>query len=166
MNIVLTGFMGTGKSTIGKLLAEELKKDFIDTDLFIERRYGKSIPQIFEEEGEERFRDLEVNVIKEIAKRKNAVISCGGGVVLNPVNVERLRKKGRIVLLTASLEDIMKRISEDRKRPLLRKYKIETLLKLREPIYFSVADFIVNTTDVSVEETVNIIKGWYCGSHY
>ena len=166
MNIVLTGFMGTGKSTIGKLLAEELKKDFIDTDLFIERRYGKSIPQIFEEEGEERFRDLEVNVIKEIAKRKNAVISCGGGVVLNPVNVERLRKKGRIVLLTASLEDIMKRISEDRKRPLLREYKIETLLKLREPIYFSVADFIVNTTDVSVEETVNIIKGWYCGSHY
>ena len=166
MNIVLTGFMGTGKSTIGKLLAEELKKDFIDTDLFIERRYGKSIPQIFEEEGEERFRELEVNVIKEIAKRKNAVISCGGGVVLNPVNVERLRKKGRIVLLTASLEDIMKRISEDRKRPLLRKYKIETLLKLREPIYFSVADFIVNTTDVSVEETVNIIKGWYCGSHY
>ena len=166
MNIVLTGFMGTGKSTIGKLLAEELKKDFIDTDLFIERRYGKSIPQIFEEEGEERFRELEANVIKEIAKRKNAVISCGGGVVLNPVNVERLRKKGRIVLLTASLEDIMKRISEDRKRPLLRKYKIETLLKLREPIYFSVADFIVNTTDVSVEETVNIIKGWYCGSHY
>jgi len=166
LNIVLTGFMGTGKSTIGKLLAEELKKDFIDTDLFIERRYGKSIPQIFEEEGEERFRELEVNVIKEIAKRKNAVISCGGGVVLNPVNVERLRKKGRIVLLTASLEDIMKRISEDRKRPLLRKYKIETLLKLREPIYFSVADFIVNTTDVSVEETVNIIKGWYCGSHY
>lgn len=166
MNIVLTGFMGTGKSTIGKLLAEELKKDFIDTDLFIERRYGKSIPQIFEEEGEERFRELEVNVIKEITKRKNAVISCGGGVVLNPVNVERLRKKGRIVLLTASLEDIMKRISEDRKRPLLREYKIETLLKLREPIYFSVADFIVNTTDVSVEETVNIIKGWYCGSHY
>jgi len=166
LNIVLTGFMGTGKSTIGKLLAEELKKDFIDTDLFIERRYGKSIPQIFEEEGEERFRELEVNVIKEITKRKNAVISCGGGVVLNPVNVERLRKKGRIVLLTASLEDIMKRISEDRKRPLLREYKIETLLKLREPIYFSVADFIVNTTDVSVEETVNIIKGWYCGSHY
>ena len=101
-NIALIGFMGTGKTSIAKDLATKLKKEFIHTDDFISVKAGKSIPKIFEQDGEQKFRELEIEVVKEISDKKNVVIDCGGGVILNVINIERLKKNAKIILLTAS----------------------------------------------------------------
>ncbi len=158
-NVVLIGFMGAGKSTIGKILAEKLEKRFIETDDLIEEKAEKSIPKIFEEEGENRFREYEKKVIKEITAIGDAVISCGGGVVLNSENIKRLKKKGVVVLLTASLEEILQRISEDTNRPLM-STDLRALLKERAPLYASAADITVNT-ECSVNTVIDTIMRRY-----
>jgi len=111
-SIALIGFMATGKSTIGKALADYLGEDyrFIETDKLIVELAGKSIPKIFAEEGEEKFHKYEIIVCRKASKWKNVVISCGGGVVLNRANIKKLKKNCHIVLLKTTLEQIYERV--------------------------------------------------------
>jgi shikimate kinase len=159
-NIALIGFMGTGKTTIGRLLAEKLKKEFIETDSLIEDRARKTISRIFAEDGESRFRELEIEAIREAAEAEGAVISCGGGAVLNRINVDRLREKSMIILLEASPEEIFRRTSSV-ERPLLageRLKEIKILLKKREPFYQNAADYRIDTTGLQVEAVLDRIS--------
>src|SRR4030042_4587447 len=99
-SIALIGFMGTGKTAVGKLLAEKLGKEFIELDALIEKQAGMSIPEIFRKNGEIAFRELEIDITRRIAGRKNAVIACGGGIILNKINIDRLGQEGVFVCLT------------------------------------------------------------------
>jgi shikimate kinase len=161
-SIALIGFMGTGKTVVGQALADRLGKEFIETDTLIEAKAGRSIPEIFRRQGETAFRELEIGVIKEIAGRDNAVIACGGGVVLNKINIDRLAEKSIIVNLKASPAVIARRTSGGREnRPLLavaeRLAQIEKLLSYRRPYYRRAADVEINTSRLSVEAVVNEI---------
>ena len=163
-NIVLTGFMASGKSAVGKELAKRLEMIFVDTDELIEEKEGIKISQIFRERGEVYFRKIETKIIKDVAEYKNSVIATGGGVVLKEENMQALRKNGTILCLSTNAATILKRTSQNRLRPLLegereeRENKIKDLLAFRSP-YYQKADFIVDTTDLMVEETVEkIIK--------
>ena len=101
-SIALIGFMGAGKTVVGKALAEKLGRKFIELDSLIEEKAGKSIPEIFRQDDEVVFRELEIEVTKDVADSKNQVIACGGGIVLNKINIDRLKKESVIVCLTAS----------------------------------------------------------------
>ena len=114
MNIVLIGFRGTGKSTVGRLLAKHLERDFIDSDKYIEDSTEKTIKSIFEEDGEEGFRKIEADTIAELSKADNKVISTGGGAVLKEDNVRNLKDNGFLVLLEATPEIIHNRIAQDK----------------------------------------------------
>jgi shikimate kinase len=156
--------MGTGKTAVGKLLALKLGKEFIETDALIEKKAGRSIPEIFRQDGEIGFRELEIEVIKNIAGRKNAVIACGGGIVLNTINIDRLRQECVIVYLTASPSVILRRTSADEgARPLLavtdRLKQIKELSRFRRPFYERAADITVNTSRLKPEEIAGIIIG-------
>lgn len=157
-NIVLIGFMGAGKSTVGSALAEKLNFSFVDTDALIEQRSEKKIKDIFTEEGEAAFRKIESQVVKEISAREDHVIAGGGGVVLDPQNVQALKKNGTIVYLKADPQVILKRIHGTHFRPLLEvpapEAEIRKLLSAREKIYQEVADVVVDTSNLSVEDVV------------
>jgi shikimate kinase len=158
-SIALIGFMGTGKTVVGRSLAARLGKEFIEMDALIEKKAGKSIPEIFRQEGEIGFREMEIEVTQEIAGKKNAVIACGGGIILNTINIDRLRRECVVICLTASPAVILKRTSPDKEgRPLLnvvdRRRQIEELLKFRRPYYERSADFIVNTSRLTVESVL------------
>ncbi len=165
MNIVLIGFRGTGKSTVGRLLAKRLERDFIDSDKYIESSTGKTIKSIFEDDGEEGFRKIETDTITELSKANNKVISAGGGAVLKVENVKNLKDNGFLVLLEATPEIIHNRIAQDKKttqqRPSLTDKKpldeIKHLIAKREHAYKSAADFTINTSYVSCEDIVNEI---------
>lgn len=161
MNIVLTGFMATGKTILGKSLAEKLKMEFIDTDSLIEKNEGKRISKIFAEEGEKYFRNIEKNIIKKISRNNNTVISTGGGVVLLPENMENLREKGIIICLKTRPEIILERVKQQKGiRPLLNKpeplKEIKSILRTRAP-YYKQADFTIDTSDFEVEKIINRI---------
>jgi shikimate kinase len=161
-NIALIGFMGTGKTVVGKMLAKKLGKEFIELDTLVEKKVGKSIPEIFNQDGETVFRELEIETIKEIADRENAVIACGGGIVLNKINVDRLREKSVTVCLTASPEVILKRTSGNKNdRPLLavsdRARQIEELLEFRQPFYERSADITLDTSRLGVGKVIERI---------
>lgn len=151
-SIALIGFMATGKTTVGKLLVKKLGNpfEFIELDLLIEEIAGKTIPEIFSQDGEDTFRKLENEICKRVSNLKNVIISCGGGVILNEENVNNLQKNSTIVLLNSSLEAVTKRILEDgiQKRPLIDKEypenEIKRLFLFRSPIYQSVADIIID----------------------
>jgi shikimate kinase len=158
-SVALIGFMGTGKTVVGRSLAARLGKEFIEMDALIEKKAGKSIPEIFRQEGEIGFREMEIEVTQEIAGKKNAVIACGGGIILNTINIDRLRRECVVICLTASPAVILKRTSPDKEgRPLLnvvdRRRQIEELLKFRRPYYERSADFIVNTSRLTVESVL------------
>jgi len=140
-NIILTGFMGTGKTSVGRRLAAYLGYAFIDTDDRIEARSGKPVTDIFRQDGEEAFRDMEAAIARELAERQGIVIATGGRLMLNPVNAALLGRHARVFCLTATAEEILARVSEDRRRhrplldtpnPLLR---IEELLHQRRQGY-------------------------------
>lgn len=155
-NIALIGFMGTGKTAVGKLLAERLGRKFIELDGFIEQRAGKSIPMIFSQDGEISFRELEIATTKEIAAEKGVVIACGGGLVLNKINIDRLRENGIIVYLTASPRALLKRVSaEEGQRPLLEvgnpAQAIRELLNFRKPFYQRAADITIDTSKLDIQ---------------
>lgn len=161
-NIALIGFMGAGKTAVGQLLAKKLDREFIELDLLIEQKAGKSIPEIFQQDGEIAFRELEIGVTKEVAGRQNVVIACGGGLVLNKINIDRLRKGCIIVYLTASPRVILKRVSSEAgNRPLLEvdnpTLTIRELLKFRKPFYERAADIKINTSRVDIESVAEQI---------
>ncbi len=160
-NVVLLGFMGTGKSIIGRRLAVELHYRFVDTDHLIEERVGKRIPQIFLDEGEAHFRSLEQALIAEVSALDAHVISTGGGVALNPLNLDHLEKQGILVCLTARPEVILRRVQRRKgQRPLLASPnplgKITSLLSEREPAYRR-ARIKVDTSDLSIKKSVQRI---------
>ena len=161
-NIALIGFMGTGKTAVGKVLTEKLGKEFVELDPLIEQKAGKPIPEIFKQGGEIAFRELEIEVTKEVAEKKNVVIACGGGVVLNKINIDRLRKESLIVYLTASPKIILKRTSNDaEERPLLKvanpTLTIQQLLRFRKPFYERAADIKINTSKLDISSIVEQI---------
>ena len=163
-SIALIGFMGTGKTAVGKALAKRLDKEFVELDSLIEQKAGKTIPEIFNQDGEVTFRELEIEVTREVAERKNTVIACGGGVVLNEINIERLRKECIIVYLTASPRVILKRtLSNENERPLLevsnKAQRIQELLRFRKPFYERAADIKIDTSKLDISSAVEqIIK--------
>ncbi len=161
-NIALIGFMGVGKTAVGKVLAEKLGRSFVELDSLIEQKAGKSIPDIFQQDGETAFRELEIEVTKEVSKDRNLVIACGGGVVLNKINIDRLRQQSRIVYLTASLGVILKRVSGDGdERPLLkaanRALNIRELLRFRKPFYERAADITIDTSKLDIDSVAEQI---------
>ncbi len=167
LNIILTGFMGTGKSTLGKILARRLDREFVDTDTLIESRTGLTIPQIFAEQGEQAFRQLESSVARELAQREKLVISTGGGFMLNPENHKALNSNSEIFCLTASPGEIIKRLSASHSkttRPLLAsdnpEKKILQLLKEREPCYrqFHQIDTNSNDQEQIITEIIGLLK--------
>jgi shikimate kinase len=147
-NIALCGFMGTGKSSVGRLVAEQLHFAFLDTDTVIEARAGKSIVKIFADDGEAAFRQLEQKIVKELAQRDRTVISTGGGLVVNPENMASLKQHALVVCLWASPEGIYTRVKDQNHRPLLQEPepldKIRRLLAERAPFYKQ-ADVLLNT---------------------
>ena len=161
-SIALIGFMGTGKTAVGKLLAEKLGKEFIGLDTLIEKKTGKSIPEIFRQDGEIRFRELEIEVTREIAEKNDAVIDCGGGIVLNKINIDRLKGSCVIVCLTASPAVILKRTSGDSNgRPLLsvteRARQIKELIRFRRPFYERASDITINTSRMGADSVTRRI---------
>ncbi len=159
-NIVLVGFMGTGKSTVGRVIAQKLGFHFIDTDDVIEQTSKAKISDIFAEHGEVYFRDLESQAVKSVALMKNQVVATGGGVVLRSSNIDLLRTGGPIFCLNATPKAIWDRVRSSRSRPLLRGpnplKKIETLLDKRAP-YYALADHQIETTGVSIDRVANEI---------
>ena len=161
VNIILIGFMATGKTILGRILAEKMDMEFFDTDSIISEQEGKSINKIFAEKGERYFRGLEKNVIKTISRKNNAVISTGGGTVLLFENIKRLRQKGIIICLKTRPEIILQRIKQQKgKRPLLDKpeplKEIQSILKIRAS-YYRQADLTIDTSDFEVKKIIDRI---------
>ena len=160
-NLILIGFMGTGKTSLGKLLAEKLGRGFIDIDQKIEQDAGLSIPQIFEKYGEKYFRELEKNAVKEITQRRGLVIATGGGTIKDEENLRLLKNSGVIVCLTTEPEEILRRTERSGERPMLdaeedRLTTIKKLLAERQQFY-SQADYTIDTTDWSPLQIMNDI---------
>ncbi|EHQ88069.1 shikimate kinase [Desulfosporosinus youngiae] len=160
-NIVLIGFMGTGKSTVGKRLAQSLAWDFVDTDYEIGEVTSMSVSEIFRRHGETRFRSEESIVVTRLSQQERLVIATGGGTVLNPANWNALAQNGIVIALHASLEAILARIGHKNDRPLLKGPRdvIEKLWSDRQACYAQ-ADYIVDTSKKSIDEVVREILAW------
>ena len=158
-NIFLIGFMGCGKSTMARMLSERLQMSLIEMDETIETEAGMSINQIFETYGEQHFRDLESQFILRIMEKGGAVVSCGGGAILRPKNVENMKKNGKVIYLAATPETIYKRVRHSTNRPLLNGNMnvehITTLMNQRIPRYEAAADIII---DVDGKEKKDILE--------
>ncbi len=159
-NIVLIGFMGAGKSMVSNRLASILKLGRVSTDELIEKKEKRAIPEIFRDSGEAYFRQLEETVVREVSALEGWVIDCGGGVVVNPKNLENLRKNGVLFYLKTSPEIVYKRIKNQTHRPLLQvQYpleKIRELLRSREAFYAQ-ADHVIDTDAHSVEDSAQAV---------
>jgi shikimate kinase len=155
VNLALIGFMGTGKSSVGRLIADQLRFEFLDTDDLIESRSGKKISEIFAQNGEPGFRELECQLVEELASRTRTVISTGGGLPVNPANLISLKQHALTVCLWASPEKILERVRDQSHRPLLHDpdplAKIRSLLAAREPCYKQ-ADVLINSEFRSIRE--------------
>jgi shikimate kinase len=165
-NLVLIGFMATGKSTIGRRCAQALRFQFRDSDSVVECRTGKSVAQLFEEDGEERFRSLESDAIRDLARERRTVIATGGGAILNGANIARLRRTGHVILLWTDPEEILARCGSRATRPLLASAddpveRITNLLSRRESLYRSAAHTVVETTGLSRDEAVSRVLDAY-----
>ena len=163
MRIILIGFMGVGKTTIGKIIAKKLKLNFVDMDNYIEKREGKSISKIFEEYGEQRFRELESESLKDLIKSDNIVISTGGGIVTTKENSDILKKEKIVIFLDANTQTILNNLyKEIDKRPLLSnsnnvEYTISNLLNERYEKYNSICDIKIDINEKNIEEVVSQI---------
>ncbi|MBB3102908.1 shikimate kinase AroK [Azomonas macrocytogenes] len=150
-NTILVGPMGAGKSTIGRLLAKELRLPFKDSDKEIEQRTGTNIPWIFDVEGEQGFRDREHAVLADLCLAGGLVLATGGGAVLREDNRQALRAGGYIVYLCTSVDQQLERTARDRNRPLLQtadpRRVLTELLAIRDPLYRSIADMVIETDE-------------------
>lgn len=159
-NIYLIGFMGTGKTTLGKAISEKLDRRFSDLDDLIEARENRKITDIFMESGEEYFRNVESQVIFELTSQKGLVVATGGGAVINPSNYSNFKKSGTIITLVASPETIYERVKDSSHRPLLNvPNPLDEIKKLlfERAYHYIKSDFIVDTSDKSIDETVDEI---------
>ena len=162
-NVILIGFMGTGKTSTGKMLASKLGCAFIDMDQKIEEEAGMCIPDIFAQKGEAHFRQLEKELVERLSARRNAVISTGGGTVKNPDNVAAFKKSGIIICLSASVDAVLERTKRHGTRPVLdqadqgdRRKAVESLMAERKDLYKQ-ADFTVDTSDLSPLQVVDVV---------
>ncbi|KAA9004014.1 shikimate kinase [Paenibacillus spiritus] len=165
-NLILIGMMGTGKSTVGQLLARELNFRLLDLDERIEEREGRSIPEIFARGGEEEFRRIESRELLLALREKELVLSTGGGAVLAPGNAEAMGKGGYVAALTATAEELVSRVGQDPNRPLLAgdaSERIHRLLRERAGAY-GFADCTIDTTGRSAAEVRDLILMHYRGS--
>ncbi len=156
--------MGAGKTAVGRLLADELKLDYLDTDQLIEQTAGRTISQLFKSDGEAAFRQLETEVLKTLQDYDNFVLSTGGGMVVRDENVALLKALGPVVLLRASAEVIYQRIKDEKHRPLLDVAdplaEIRQLLSKREPFYDRAADHVVETAGLTPAGVAKEISSW------
>lgn len=155
-NIVLVGFMGSGKSTVGRMLARQLRFRFLDTDKLVEEREHAAIPEIFEKHGEAHFRERETAALESLNGLQGHVLATGGGIVTVPANIALLRSLGLVVLLTADPEEIYRRVSRNSGRPLLQvedpRRRVLDLMATRQPLYESAAHFQVDSTRLRHED--------------
>ena len=162
-NIILIGFMGCGKSTVGKKLAEALSYEFRDTDAMIEETYQKTISRMFEEDGEEAFRTAETELLKSLEESADGmVLATGGGMPMREENVAYLHRIGTVIFLEAGIETILERLQNDTSRPLAagedREKKLRPLYEKRLPVYRQAADYCLNTEGKSFSDMIEEIK--------
>lgn len=175
-NLFLVGMMGAGKTTVGKLLAQQMGKAFIDSDDEIQRRTGVTITHIFDVEGEAGFRQREMNVIQDLVKLNNIILATGGGVILSEQSRDALHRNGMVVYLKSTVHDLWQRTRHDRSRPLLQtddpRGRLKELYEQRDPLYTQVADLVMPTGKQSVhslvlqlQQELNRIAGIEHGNH-
>lgn len=161
MSISLVGLPGSGKTTVGRQLARRLRLPFVDSDHAIESRIGCSIREFFDREGEERFRDIEEDVLDELSKNADSVLSTGGGAVLRANNRRNLHARGKVVYLKSTPEELFRRLRHDVSRPLLQVSdplaRMRELFAVRDPLYRETAHFVLETGRPSVATLVNMI---------
>ena len=154
-NIYLTSFIGTGKTSVGREIALMLDLKFIDLDELIVKNEGRSINDVFAKNGEPYFRKIEKETLKEVSQGAGQVVSCGGGIVIDPENITIMKQSGRYIALTARPEVIFERVKKETQRPLLNTAnplaRIKELLAIRKP-YYDQAEFVIDTSDISVQE--------------
>lgn len=164
VNLYLVGFMGTGKSTVGRAVAARLGFQLVDSDQEIERIRGRTIPEIFAQEGEPAFRALERDFIEKGHPGERTVVSCGGGLVVQPGMLDALRARGVVLCLHASLATILARTSRNRNRPLLEvenpEERIRTLYAAREPIYRQAGTTVLTDARPLGEVVAHVIRVW------
>lgn len=162
MNIVLIGYRGTGKTSVGKKLAEKLDRRLVGTDELIIKKAGMSIPKIVKNHGWDAFRNIESEVAEEVDKMDDCIIDAGGGIILRKINVKNLKRKGMLILLKADIETIINRIKDDKERPSLTgsqsfTEEVEEILKKRSKKYEKAADYVIDTTRLTVDEVADRI---------
>jgi shikimate kinase len=161
MLLVLVGLPGSGKTTVGRQLARRLHLPFVDSDHAIEQRLGCTIREYFEREGEDRFRDIESEVLADLCHNHKGVLSTGGGSVLRPINRERLREHGHVFYLRSSPEEVFRRLRNDQNRPLLQvadpQARLRELFDVRDPLYRETAHYVIETGRPNVAGLVNMI---------
>lgn len=159
--MVLVGLPGSGKTTVGRQLARRLGLPFVDSDHALEQHLGCSIREYFEREGEERFRDLESEVLDTLSREHTGVLSTGGGSVLRPVNRERLHARGQVFYLRAAPEEVFRRLRHDRNRPLLQvadpQKRLRELFEKRDALYRETAHYVIESNRPNVSGLVNMI---------
>ncbi len=161
-NIVLCGFMGCGKSTIGALLAKKTGMSFVDLDSYIEKKEGRTVSEIFADSGEEYFRTREREAAKELSEKKGLVIASGGGTLTFEENVQSLKRSGTIVLLDIPVEVVAERLKYDTTRPLLarpdKNEAMKALYEKRDPLYRAAADITINADQSPMQVCMQIIS--------
>jgi shikimate kinase len=168
--LILTGFMATGKTEVGRRLARLLGRPFIDTDGLVEATAGRSVADIFASEGEPRFRELERAAVERACGVADAIVATGGGTLLDPENRRRLAAAAPIVCLSAAPEEILRRVGDPRSRPLLRNgggrpggiERVRTLLAERQPVY-ALATHVLDTSGLSIDDVVERVRGLVAG---
>lgn len=161
-NLILIGLMGSGKTTVGKLLAKQLKRTFVDCDEEIQRRTGVTIPHIFDVEGEAGFRQRETAVLEELVQRHDIVLATGGGAPLSQKNRELLGRNGIVVYLRSNVHELWHRTRHDHNRPLLQtadpRATLQELFEKRDPLYNSIADIVIHTGKQNVHTLLSKLQ--------